>query len=58
MIKYIIERSKKNGQWYPRPVGRNGKVIFKEGYKRVAGALHAVKLVQNSARATVIIKRK
>jgi uncharacterized protein YegP (UPF0339 family) len=58
MIKYIVQQSNKNGQWYPRAVASNGKVFGKEGYMRKAGALRAVRLMQSSANAQVIVRAK
>lgn len=55
-MKFLIKRSPKNKEFYFAPIGRNGKKIGLEGYKRIGGAKKAIsRLKKDSATAEVVI---
>lgn len=57
-MKFEIYRSGRDRQFYWRLVSRNGNVIAQgEGYKRRAGALKAIRAVQKSAPARIILPK-
>lgn len=57
-MKFQIYRSGKDRQFYWRLVSHNGNVIAQgEGYKRRAGALKAIRAVQKSQGAAVILPK-
>lgn len=47
MLQPIIYRNKKNKLWYVKLVAKNGEKVWSntQGYERIAGALHSIKLL-------------